>query len=288
MKKKTNRFRSFLQKLRFQYRVSVLNENTLEESWHVRLSRLSVLVYFSSLILITFILLTLLIIATPVKYYLPGFNEGGNRATIINESMIADSIKNEMELQTGYMNMIRSILLGNMKPDSVEQLDSAKVKEIAHDFAKKTKAEEEFVSEFESQEKYNLSSISAKQNQDIFVFFRPVKGVISSSFNLAEKQYGLSIITSTGETVQSVLSGTVIYSGFTFENGYVIQIQHEDNYVSIYKNNSRLLKKTGDTVRAGEGIAITGDETSAKNGNQFYFELWQMGKPVNPEDVIIF
>ena len=124
--------------------------------------------------------------------------------------MIADSIKNEMELQTGYMNMIRSILLGNMKPDSVEQLDSAKVKEIAHDFAKKTKAEEEFVSEFESQEKYNLSSISAKQNQDIFVFFRPVKGVISSSFNLAEKQYGLSIITSTGETVQSVLRNRCI------------------------------------------------------------------------------
>ena len=142
MKKKKANLHSFLSKLRFQYRVSVLNENTLEESWHVRLSRLSVLVYFSSLILITFILLTLLIIATPVKYYLPGFNEGGNRATIINESMIADSIKNEMELQTGYMNMIRSILLGNMKPDSVEQLDSAKVKEIAHDFSKKTKDEE--------------------------------------------------------------------------------------------------------------------------------------------------
>lgn len=288
MKKKKNNIHNFLSKLRFQYRVSVLNENTLEESWHVRLSRLSVLVYFSALVLITFVLLTILIIATPVKYYLPGYNEGGNRASIITESMLADSVMNEMKLQTGYMGLIRNILTGHMKPDSISQLDSAKVKEIAHDFAKKSSAEEEFVNDFESTEKYNISGISNKSNEDIFVFFRPVKGVISSSFNMAEKQYGISIITSAGETVQSVLAGTVIYAGFTFENGYVIQVQHEDNYVSIYKNNTRLLKKTGDNVRAGEGIAITGDEASSKNGNQFYFELWQMGKPINPEDVIIF
>jgi hypothetical protein len=71
MKKKGNSFKSFLHKLRFQYRVSVLNENTLEESWHIRLSRLSVLIYGSSLVLGTFILLTILIFTTPIKYYLP-------------------------------------------------------------------------------------------------------------------------------------------------------------------------------------------------------------------------
>ncbi len=288
MKNKASQFSSFLHKLRFQYRFSVLNENTLEESWHIRLSRLSVLVYASSLVLATFILLTILIFATPIRYYLPGYGDSGNRNTIISESMLADSLLHDTKLQTGYLNVIRAIIQGNIKADSVAKLDSAQFKEMARDFIEKSRTEKEFVEDFENKEKYNLATISPTNNEDVFVFFRPTKGVISSTFDMAEKQYGISMITSAGETVQSVLAGTVVYAGFTFDNGYVIQVQHENNYISIYKNNTRLLKKTGDTVRAGEGIAITGDETSAKAGNQFYFELWQMGKPVNPEDVIIF
>lgn len=288
MKNKTSQFTSFLHKLRFQYRVSVLNENTLEESWHIRLSRLSVLIYTSSLILATFIVLTLLIFATPIRYYLPGYGESGNRSVIISESMLADSLLHDTKLQTGYLNVIRAIIDGSIKPDSVAKLDSVKFKEMAHDFIEKSRNEKNFVEDFENKEKYNLATITPTYNEDVFVFFRPTKGVVSSTFDMKEKQYGISMITSVGETVQSVLSGTVIYAGFTFDYGYVIQVQHENNYISIYKNNTRLLKKVGDTIRAGEGIAITGDEASAKAGNQFYFELWQMGKPVNPEDVIIF
>ena len=288
MKKKPAQFKSFLQKLRIQYRVSVLNENTLEESWHIRLSRLSVLVYASSLVLATFILLTILIFATPIRYYLPGYGEGGNRGRVISESMLADSLLHDTKLQTGYLNVIRSIIQGNIKPDSIASLDSVQLKELAHNFLEKTNTEKEFVSDFENKEKYNLATIEPEHNEDIFVFFRPAKGVISSTFDMADKQYGISMITSAGETVQSVLSGTMIYAGFTFDYGYVIQVQHENNYISIYKNNTKLLKKAGDSVRAGEGIAITGNESDSKTGTQFYFELWQMGKPVNPEDVIIF
>ncbi len=120
------------------------------------------------------------------------------------------------------------------------------------------------------------------------MFFRPTKGVISSSFNMGEGQYGINIITSPNESVVSVLAGTVVYAAFTFDFGWVIQVQHEDNYLSIYKNNTRLLKKAGDKVKAGEGIAVTGEKAESKTGTQFYFELWKQGKPVNPEDVIIF
>lgn len=288
MKRKTSQFKNFLHKLRFQYRVSVLNENTLEESWHIRLSRLSVLVYFSTLVLATFILLTLLIFASPIRYYLPGYGESGNRSAIINESMIADSLLHDTKLQTGYMNLIRSIIQGDIKPDSIAQLDSAKLKDYAQGITDKSKLEAEYVKEFEEKEKYNLSSIEPTYNEDVFVFFKPTRGVISSTFDMADKKYGISMITSAGETVQSVLAGTVIYAGFTFDYGYVIQVQHENNYISIYKNNTRLLKKAGDNVRAGEGIAITGNDANSKSGNQFIFEIWQMGKPINPEDVIIF
>ena len=112
--------------------------------------------------------------------------------------------------------------------------------------------------------------------------------VISTSFNLAEHQFGINLITSSNESVVSVLGGTVVYAAFTFDFGWVIQVQHENNYLSVYKNNTRLLKKVGDEVKAGESIAITGDATGKNTGSQFYFELWKQGKAVNPEDVIIF
>lgn len=288
MKKKTGGFKSFFQKLRFQYRVSVLNENTLEESWHIRLSRLSVLVYASTLILLTFILLTILIFATPLRYYLPGYNEGGNRPEIVSRAMHLDSLKKEVELQAGYLDVIRSIIKGEVKPDSIAQLDSAQLKEKAISFVEKSKAEKEFIENYESEEKYNLSNITGVKNKNVYVFFRPVKGVISSSFNPSENQYGINIITSKGETVLSVLSGTVVFTGFTFDVGWVISIQHENGYLSVYKNNSRLLKKIGDSVKAGEGIAVTGETSGNTPPEQFYFELWQQGKPMNPEDLIIF
>ncbi|NCB68607.1 MAG: M23 family metallopeptidase [Bacteroidia bacterium] len=288
MKKKTNRFRSFLQKLRFQYRVSVLNENTLEESWHIRLSRLSVLIYGSSLVLGTFILLTILIFTTPIKYYLPGYGDTGNRGHIISESMYADSLLRKIELQAGYMDIMRDIIKGNIKPDSLLSLDSVQLKKTATDYLEKSKKEKEFIEKYEREEKYNLSTIESKTNDNMYVFFRPAKGVISTAFNLQENQTGISIITAPNETVASVLAGSVVYTAFTFEYGWVIQVQHENNYLSIYKNNTRLLKKTGDNVKAGEGIAITGESGENKTGTQFYFELWKQGKPVNPEDVIIF
>jgi len=265
-----------------------MNENTLEESWHVRLSRLSVLIYASALILSTFIILTILIFATPVRYYLPGYSDNGNRSKIISESMMIDSLQRQVEMQSGYLDIIRGIMKGEVKSDSIAELDSSQIKETAAVYAEKSKAEKEYVEDFENEEKYNLNSITETQNKNVYVFFKPVKGVISTSFDPSENQFGINIITSKNETVLSVLAGTIVYEGFSFDAGWVISVQHESGYLSVYKNNSRLLKKTGDTVKAGEGIAITGETSGKTPAEQFYFELWQQGKPVNPEDVIIF
>lgn len=288
MKKKTNRFKPFIDKMRFKYRVSVLNENTLEESWHLRLSRFSVFMFGSTLVFLTFILLTILIFTTPISRYLPGYGDSGNRGKIIQESMRADSMVQQIDLQKGYLGIIKGIITGNIKPDTIASLDSVELKEKARVLLDKSKKEKEFTDKFEAEEKYNLASIDSKPNEDMYVFFRPTRGVISSSFNLSEQQFGIYLITSPNESVMSVLGGTVIYAAFTFDFGWVIQVQHENNYISIYKNNTRLLRKVGDEVKAGESIAITGDASGKKAGSQFYFELWKQGKPVDPEEVIIF
>jgi len=242
----------------------------------------------STFIVLTFIILTILIFNTPIAHYLPGYGDTGNRKQIIQESMRTDSLVQQINLQQGYVAIIKGIITGNMKPDSIASLDSIALKERAEILAEKSKNEKNFVEKFEKEEKYNLSSLASKQNENIYVFFRPTSGVISSSFNLAENQFGIYLITSPNESVVSVLAGTVIYTAFTFDYGWVIGIQHENNYFSIYKNNTRLLSKVGETVKAGESIAITGDSSGKKAGVQFYFELWKQGKPINPEEVIIF
>lgn len=288
MKKKTGKWSQFLHKMRFKYRVNVVNENTLEEAWHVRLSRFSIFMYASLLIFITFIILAALIVFTPVKYYLPGYNDSGNRSALIQESMMVDSLLQQMQLQGSYLQVVKSIITGDIHPDSLKSLDSIALKERAQILMEKSENEKEFVEEYENAEKYNLSSLGTKENENIFVFYKPVSGVVSSSFDPEENQYGISVLTAPNETVASVLSGTVIYTAFTFDFGWVIQVQHDENYMSVYKNNTLLLKKQGDKVRAGEAIAFTGEDNSKKNRNQFYFELWKQGKPVNPEEVIVF
>ena len=288
MKKRTNKFKPFIQKMRFKYRVSVLNENTLEESFHLRLSRYSVFMFVSTFFLITFILLTILIFTTPISRYLPGYGESGNRSNIIAESMRTDSLIQQVDLQQGYIAIIKGIITGKSKPDSIASLDSIALKQRAKILMEKSKRETAFVEKFEKDEKYNLASIDTKPNENMYVFFRPTRGVISSSFNLSEQQFGIYLITSPNESVMSVLGGTVVYAAFTFDFGWVIEVQHENNYLSIYKNNTRLMKNVGDEVKAGECIAITGDATGKKAGSQFYFELWKQGKPIDPEEVIIF
>jgi murein DD-endopeptidase MepM/ murein hydrolase activator NlpD len=72
------------------------------------------------------------------------------------------------------------------------------------------------------------------------------------------------------------------------ESGYVIQIQHENNLVSVYKHNAELLKKIGSRVKAGEAIAIVGNSGELTTGPHLHFELWYNGTPVNPQDYVVF
>ncbi|MDE6451616.1 MAG: M23 family metallopeptidase, partial [Odoribacter sp.] len=86
----------------------------------------------------------------------------------------------------------------------------------------------------------------------------------------------------------AVLDGVVVFAGWTVKTGYVIQVQHANDLLSIYKHNSVLLKKQGDYVRAGEVLAAVGNTGEESSGPHLHFELWRAGNPLNPEDFIKF
>ncbi|HHT21954.1 MAG TPA: M23 family metallopeptidase [Bacteroidales bacterium] len=279
----------FMQKMRFKYRISILNENTLEETWYTKLSRFSVVLFVTGFFLFTFIVLTLLIFTTPLRHYLPGYADSGNRTIIIQQSIRTDSLARQVDLMNAYLEVLKENITGTQNPDSSILNDTVKMHAQAVELMEKSKREAEFVKNYEETEKYNLGAINtAKKNEDIHVFFRPVGGIVASTYNPREERFGIAVITAPQETVKSVLEGRVIYAGYTFENDWVIQVQHENDYISIYKNNTRLLKSVGDYVKSGESIAVTGNEGNEGSGRHFYFELWRKGSSVNPQEVITF
>ena len=90
------------------------------------------------------------------------------------------------------------------------------------------------------------------------------------------------------ESVLATLDGTVIYTGFDPKHGDVIQLQHKNGFISVYKHNELLLKEVGDHVVAGEAIALVGNTGELSTGPHLHFELWYKGNPVNPEEYIAF
>ena len=111
---------------------------------------------------------------------------------------------------------------------------------------------------------------------------------MTNKFNSNENHFGTDIVSETSEVVKSTLPGTVILASWTLETGHIIQIQHANNLISVYKHNAELLKKMGNRVEAGEPIAIIGNSGELTTGPHLHFELWLNGSPINPEDYIIF
>lgn len=279
--------KKFIQRIRFKYRVSVLNENTLEEAFHLRLSRLSVFLVTCSFALLSFLILSLLIFFTPIKHFLPGFADSSIRSELISETMRVDSLTQTLALQQTQMAVIKDILAGNIKLDTVDT-ESLEVKNWENLSLGKSKDEKEFVEEFEQEEKYNLGSIALPKEEVVEVFVKPAKGVITQQFAPKLNQYGVELATSPNEAVLAVLKGTVVLVDYSLKFGYIIGIQHDNGFFSVYKNNERVLKAVGQEVRVGEVVGIVGASGKQATDSYLHFELWQKGKPVNPADYIIF
>jgi murein DD-endopeptidase MepM/ murein hydrolase activator NlpD len=138
--------------------------------------------------------------------------------------------------------------------------------------------------QIEQEEKNNLKGGLLKEKGGInsLFFFVPLQGQLTSGFEQSTKHFGVDIVGKKNEPIKSTLDGTVILSTWTPDQGYVIQVQHQENILSIYKHNSALLKKEGERVKAGEPIAIIGNSGELSTGPHVHFELWYKGTPVDP------
>ncbi|MGM0496285.1 MAG: M23 family metallopeptidase [Bacteroidota bacterium] len=281
--------RNFFQKLRNKYRLIIYNDDTFEEVWFFRLSRLNVIAVLgtSGIVLITFI--SLLIAFTPLKEFIPGYPKGDIKMSMISNNQKLDSLEQELKLREQYLNNLSSIISGETPEEKTTAKDTAtqrsdiEFKSSKHDSILRQQIEEE--------EKYTLSvDYENQQEKDMsqIHFFTPVKGIVTNSFNQEEKHFGTDVVASKDMVVVATLDGTVTMANWTLKTGYVIQIQHDNKILSVYKHNAELLKEVGDHVKAGESIAIIGNSGELTTGPHLHFELWQDGSPLDPENYVVF
>lgn len=284
-KKKKGRLK---RKLTDKYRLVVLNENTFEERISLKLSRLNVFV-FGGVFSVLLIVGTIILIAfTPIKEYIPGYASTQLKREAAQLTFESDSLKTRLAILENYTNAIRPVLTGEIKGanpiDSIQDL--SKRTQIDETKLNATRQDSLFREKVESKDRFPLSD--ELQNKAKIVFFAPITGNISQSFNSENKHFALDIVAKTGTPVKAVADGTVIFSEWTTETGYVIIIKHASNFISVYKHNGTLLKQQGDLIQSGEAIASVGSTGELTTGPHLHFELWSDGYAVNPTNYIDF
>lgn len=288
MAKQKKKEKKFAKKLLHKYRLVILNEDTFEERFAIKLTRLNVFI-LTSISAICLVLFTILLIAyTPLREYIPGYSSAKlkKEASLLNYK--TDSLIQELELNKRYYTSIRKVLTGDVASldfnrDSIiaatqNDIDILKVSTSKEDSLLRVKVAKE--------DKYNLfESAGDKSN---YVLFPPVNGTISEGYNIEEKHFAVDVVVATNTPVKATADGTVIFAEWTVETGYVVIIEHNQELISVYKHNSAITKAQGDLVKAGEVIAMSGNSGELTTGPHLHFELWSKGYSVNPTNFIDF
>ena len=284
--KKQNK--SFLKRIFNDYKVVISSEDTFEEKFSFKANKINALIIILvySIILISFTIC--IVFFTQLREMVPGYSSTDllNRAIYLTKK--TDSLEQQIALNNKFYKSIEDILSGNIDelvPREELSVDSSL---INSDFVTVSPNSQDSILRkyVENEDKFNLT------NNELIIenkmFFSPIKGEITQSFNFNENHFAVDIAADIGTPVKSVLDGKIIFSEWSLETGYVVVIDHGENIISVYKHNSKTLKEQNDFVQAGEVIAYSGNQGNLSSGPHLHFELWKNGTPIDPEPLLNF
>lgn len=283
--------KSWWQGFTAKQRLSVTDSGDGHERWYMYISPMRIIIGFVALILMLFIIVVAIVAYTPIMDTIPGYPGAKSREILVRNIMRLDSLEREMSHLTVYSDNIALIMEGKTPVvrdvsrigDSIEIQDKVLIPPSMADSLLRA--------QMEGGGPYSLSASAANRNsQGTADLLPPVQGLVQRHFNPMQGHFGIEIITTSNHPVVAVREGSVIMSLWTPEEGNIVQIQHRDNLVSVYKHISQIQRTTGARVRAGEIIGIAGEtgEEGFEAGGPLGFELWYNGTPVDPENYIVF
>ncbi len=234
---------------------------------------------------------TSLIAFTNLREFIPGYPDVTLRRNIIMNAILLDSLERELEIRDKYFYDLNAVISGRQPIEHIAVRDTSR--DYSNIVFRRSVEDSIFRARIEQEEQYSLSARADGPERGTSLasihFFPPVKGIVSSNFDMRTRHFATDIVTQPKAVVSSTLDGTVIMTGWTMETGFVIMIQHSNNIISVYKHNARLLKEMGDKVWAGEAISIVGDSGELyTSGPHLHFELWHNGEPLDPTQYIFF
>ena len=269
----------------------MLNATDRSEEWHVHLSPASILAGTVALLLLLFILILSLVAYTPVLEFLPGYRTEADRSreSLIQNIIRLDSMERVMNDMMTYNENIALIMEGRTPVARVmAPSDSSRISKV---LVVPSREDSILRAQMEGSGPYALSSgheaESRRKIREAIELAAPVEGIITEPFDLKQGRFGVKIAAAAADRIAAIDNGTVVQSIWTPENGYSIIIQHAGNLISVYKNLSQSLVATGQTIRPGELIGYNAEAVDGEV-KLFEFELWNNGKPVDPEGYIVF
>lgn len=279
-------WRSLFRKRRF----NMLNATDNSEEWHMHLSPASIFAGLIAFVLLLFILILTLVAYTPVLEFLPGYRTEADRSreSLVQNIIRLDSMERMMNDMMTYNENIALILEGRTPvARTVPTSDSTRISKV---LVMPSREDSLLRAQMEGDGPYSLTgreAASRRQVREAMELVTPVEGIITERFDIAGGRYGVGIAATAGDRITAIDNGTVVMSVWAPETGYVVCLQHAGNLLSIYRRLSQSLVTPGQTVRSGEMI---GYNAEAVDGEVplFEFELWNNGKPVDPEGYIVF
>jgi biotin carboxyl carrier protein len=280
------KFGEFLNKLLKDYRLSIYDNNNLTEVYSSTVSRLSIWVILLFISLISVSITLILLFYTPMKRSIPGYPSKHMSEMIQYNSIMVDSLEAEISKRDNFLKKIQSVIRGEVIEDTVPNTE-VKDSDIKFTPMKNDSIFDELISNDQkknSASKFESPTEILKRTK----FFPPAKGVVTNKLNASPGHFGIDIVGSKNSQISASLAGTVIFAEWTISTGYVVELQHDNNIVSIYKYNSDVLVKQGDRVEAGKSIAIMGNEGEQSKGPHLHFEIWYNGRALDAEKYIKF
>lgn len=256
----------------------------------MHLSPASIFAALVAFVLTLFVLTLSLMAYTPVLEFLPGYRTEADRSreSLVQNILRLDSMERMMNDMMTYNENIALIMEGRTPvARTFAGADSARTSKV---LVMPSREDSLLRAQMEGDGEYALSGrtgSSRRQVREAMELVTPAEGIITERFDIGEGRFGVRIAAAAGDRITAIDNGTVIQSLWTPENGSIVVVQHPGNLVSVYKNLSQSLVATGQAVRSGEQIGYNA-EAGTDEPKLFEFELWNNGKPVDPEGYIVF
>lgn len=271
---------SIFDRLKQRYVFSIRNDNHFLESIKASLTIYEIIILGLVALLLSILLSFLLFKATPLRHFFGETTKREQTKYLVLEAR-ADSLQKVLNANNGYMQSIQNILNGTIETARPEEIDSQKMGQVT--IGNPTHKEMQLRAQVQNREQFTILEESKELK-----FLLPVDGLISNNFNSKDNHFGLDIVAKKNSPIIATADGVVLYTTWSDEDGHIIILSHNDDFISIYKHNERLLKKIGERVKAGDAIAILGNSGENTSGYHLHFELWKNGIPHNPQEYMNF